>query len=48
MLGYDNVEDLMSSCDGSIAGIAHPDDLEAGIAEALKQYQTSDLAKEYC
>ena len=42
MLGYDNVEDFMSSCDGSIAGIAHPDDLEAGIAEALKQYQTSD------
>lgn len=42
MLGYDNVDEFMKSCGGSIAGIAHPDDLESGIAEALKQYQTSD------
>lgn len=42
MLGYDNVDEFMESCGGSIVGIAHPDDLESGIAEALKQYQTSD------
>lgn len=42
MLGYDNVDEFMKACGGTIVGIAHPDDLESGIAEALKQYQTSD------
>ena len=42
MLGYDTPEELMEACDGSIAGIAHPDDLETGIAEALAQYKKAD------
>lgn len=42
MLGYDTVEEFMKACGGTIVGIAHPDDLESGIAEALKQYQISD------
>ena len=42
MLGYDTPEELMEACDGSITGIAHPDDLETGIAEALAQYEKDD------
>lgn len=42
MLGYDTPEELREACDGSIAGIAHPDDLETGIAEALAQYEKDD------
>ena len=42
MLGYDRVEELMEASNGTIVGIAHPDDLESGIAEALKQYSKSD------
>lgn len=42
MLGYDTPEELQEACDGSIAGIAHPDDLETGIAEALAQYEKDD------
>ena len=38
MLGY-TVDELMEASGGSIVGIAHPDDLEKGIAEALKQYE---------
>lgn len=41
MLGY-TVEEFMKASGGTIAGIVHPDDLETGIAEALKQYETSD------
>lgn len=41
MLGY-TVEELMEASGGSIAGIAHPDDLEWGIAEALDQYTRAD------
>lgn len=41
MLGY-TVEELMEASGGSIVGIAHPDDLERGIAEALKQYEKAD------
>ena len=41
MLGY-TVDELMEVSGGTIIGIAHPDDLEAGISEALKQYETSD------
>lgn len=42
MLGYGSVQELMDASGGTIAGIAHPEDLESGIAEALKQYQTSN------
>lgn len=42
MLGYDSVDELMQASKGSIVGIAHPDDVESGIAEALKQYSVSD------
>lgn len=41
MLGY-TVEELMEASGGSIVGIAHPDDLERGIAEALRQYEKGD------
>ena len=41
ILGY-TVEELMQASNGSIAGIAHPDDLEAGIKEALAQYEKND------
>lgn len=41
MLGY-TVDELMEVSGGTIAGIAHPDDLEAGISEALRQYETKD------
>lgn len=42
MLGYDSVEEFMKVSKGSIVGIAHPDDVENGIAEALAQYSRSD------
>ena len=42
MLGYDNVEDFFKASNGSILGIAHPDDIETGVAEALKQYETAN------
>lgn len=41
ILGY-TVEELMQASGGTIAGIAHPDDLESGIQEALSQYEKSD------
>ena len=42
MLGYSSVDELMEASGGTIVGIAHPDDLESGIAAALKQYEKSD------
>lgn len=42
MLGYLTPEELMEASGGSIAGLAHPDDLETGIAEALEQYTKAD------
>lgn len=42
MLGYDSVEEFMEASGGSIVGIAHPDDVENGIAEALHQYSKGD------
>lgn len=42
MLGYDDVDEFMKVSKGSIVGIAHPDDVENGIAEALDQYSRSD------
>ena len=41
MLGY-TVEEFMEASNGSVVGIAHPDDLESGIAEALEQYKKAD------
>lgn len=42
MLGYDTPEELMEASGGTIVGLAHPDDLEHGIAEALEQYTRAD------
>ena len=42
MLGYDTPDDLMEACGGTIVGLAHPDDLETGIADALDQYSRSN------
>lgn len=42
MLGYLTPEELMEASGGSIVGLAHPDDLETGIAEALEQYTKAD------
>ena len=42
MLGYDTPEELMEASGGTIADLAHPDDLEQGIAEALEQYNKAD------
>lgn len=42
MLGYDTPDELMEASSGSIVGLAHPDDLETGIAEALDQYTRAD------
>lgn len=42
MLGYDTPEELMDACGGKITGLAHPDDLATGIADALNQYSRSD------
>lgn len=42
MLGYNSVEEFMQASGGSIVGIAHPDDLQEGIGEALKQYERKD------
>ena len=42
MLGYETPEELMKASDGSILGLAHPDDIETGLADALEQYTKSD------
>ena len=42
MLGYDTPEELMEASGGTIAALAHPDDLEQGIAQALEQYSKAD------
>ena len=42
MLGYDTPEELMEASGGTIADLAHPDDLEQGIAQALEQYGKAD------
>ena len=42
MLGYDAPEELMEASGGTIAALAHPDDLEQGIAQALDQYSKAD------
>ena len=42
MLGYDSPEQLAASCDNSVLGLAHPDDIETGLADALAQYEVQD------
>lgn len=42
MLGYETPEELMQASGGTIVGLAHPDDLETGIAAALAQYEKAD------
>lgn len=42
MLGYDTPEELMEASGGTIVGLAHPDDVETGIAQALDQYSRAD------
>lgn len=42
MLGYSTPEELMEASHGSIVGLAHPDDLETGLQDALDQYSRSD------
>ena len=42
MLGYDSPEELARAANGSIVGLAYPDDVETAIADALAQYETSD------
>ena len=42
MLGYDSVEEFMQASGGTIIGIAHPDDVASGVADALEQYQHGD------
>ena len=42
MLGYDTPDELIEACGGTIVGLAHPDDLENGIADALAQYSRSN------
>ena len=42
MLGYDSPEELRASCGDNILGLAHPDDVETGLADALSQYEIQD------
>ena len=42
MLGYDTPEELIKASGGTIVGLAHPDDLQTGIADALDQYSRAD------
>ena len=42
MLGYKTPKELMEASSGSILGLAHPDDIEVGLEDALNQYNHSD------
>ena len=42
MLGYKTPKELIEASSGSILGLAHPDDIEFGLADALNQYTYSD------
>ena len=42
MLGYETPNELMEASAGNILGLAHPDDIEVGLADALNQYTHSD------
>ena len=42
MLGYKTPKELIEASSGSILCLAHPDDIEFGLADALNQYTHSD------
>ena len=42
MLGYNTPEELIEAGQGSILGLAHPEDIMRGLADALDQYTRSD------
>ena len=42
MLGYKTPKELIEASSGSILGLAHPDDIEFGLEDALNQYTHSD------
>ena len=42
MLGYATPKELLDASGGNIIGLAHPDDVEVGLADALNQYTHSD------
>ena len=42
MLGYVSPDELIEASGGNIVGLAHPDDIKTGIAEALEQYKEAD------
>ena len=42
MLGYETPNELMEASAGNILGLAHPDDIEVGLEDALNQYTHSD------
>ena len=42
MLGYKTPKELIEASSGSILGLAHPDDIEVGLEDALNQYTNSD------
>ena len=42
MLGYNTPEELIEAGQGSILGLAHPEDITRGLADALDQYTRSD------
>ena len=42
MLGYATPKELLDASGGNIVGLAHPDDVEVGLADALNQYTHSD------
>ena len=42
MLGYKTPKELIEASSGSILGLAHPDDIEVGLEDALNQYTHSD------
>ena len=42
MLGYATPKELLDASGGNIIGLAHPDDVKVGLADALNQYTHSD------
>lgn len=42
MLGYATPKELLDASGGNIIGLAHPDDVKVGLADALNQYTYSD------
>ena len=42
MLDYDSPAELVAACNGNIVQLAHPEDVETGIADALSQYAVQD------